>query len=424
MILVSCLAGCYFAACHTALRTFSRKRLSDLMEQRGRMARFERAMNKLGRLSLTSGVLRGLFSLAMVLVTLYDVEQRFAWSKPLEFLLAFAIGGALVSIFTVAIPVSWARYGRERLLVWSLPVLEGLSYLLWPVIAILQGIDPIVRRLSGVDLQPEEENAITEEVLSVVEEHDGGHSVDDAQKEMLEAVFELPTTTAGGIMTPRTDIRGLEVTSDLDTVLSTIQQFGHSRIPVYEEHMDNVVGILYAKDLIPYVGRSDTSDFDLSQTIRGAYMVPESKSVRDLLSEFKARKVHIAIILDEYGGTAGLVTIEDILEEIVGEIQDEYEPQDEEPHLDWIDHSSAEVDARMHIDDFNDEIEANLSEDEDYETIGGFVFATLGHIPEEGESFENDGLRFTVTEAERTKIRKLRVERLSPKVAASENNGA
>jgi CBS domain containing-hemolysin-like protein len=424
MILVSCLAGCYFAACHTALRTFSRKRLSDLMEQRGQASRLERYWPRLSQLSLTSGVLRALFSLAVVLLTLYYVDWRFDfWEKPWRYLLAFGIAGGLVSVFTVAIPVSWARYQRERLLAWSLPVLSVCRWLLWPVIVVLQAIDPIVRRLSGVDLMPEEENAITDEVLSVVEEHEGGSSVDDAQKEMLEAVFDLPSTTAGGIMTPRTDIRGIEVNTPLGEVLDAIQQFGHSRIPVYDDNMDNIVGILYAKDLIPYVGHTDTENFDLRQTVREAYMVPESKSVRDLLGEFKARKVHIAIILDEYGGTAGLVTIEDILEEIVGEIQDEYEPQDELPHLGWVDENTAEVDARMHIDDFNDELEANLSEDEDYDTIGGFVFATLGHIPEEGESFEWDGLRFTVTEAERTKIRKLRLEKLSPKVAASEENG-
>jgi CBS domain containing-hemolysin-like protein len=424
MILVSCLAGCYFAACHTALRTFSRKRLTDLMEHRGQTARLERYWPRLAQLSLTSGVLRALLSLAVVLLTLYDVDGRFAiWDKPWRYLLAFLIAGALVSVFTVAIPVSWARYRRERLLAWSLPVLNVCRLALWPIIVMLQAIDPIIRRLSGVDLLPEEENAITDEVLSVVEEHEGGTSVDDAQKEMLEAVFDLPSTTSGGIMTPRTDIRGLEVQTSLNEVLDAIQQYGHSRIPVYEDNMDNVLGILYAKDLIPYVGRTDTADFDLRHTIREAYMVPESKSVRDLLGEFKARKVHIAIILDEYGGTAGLVTIEDILEEIVGEIQDEYEPQDESPHLGWVDEATAEVDARMHIDDFNDEMEASLSEDEDYDTIGGFVFATLGHIPEQGESFEWEGLRFTVSEAERTKIKKLRVERLSPKVAASEQNG-
>jgi CBS domain containing-hemolysin-like protein len=221
-------------------------------------------------------------------------------------------------------------------------------------------------------------------------------------------------------MTPRTDIHGIEFNAALEDVIATIQEYGHSRIPVYEDNTDNIVGILYTKDLIPYVGRSDTSDFDLSQTLREAYMVPESKSVRDLLAEFKARKVHIAIILDEYGGTAGLVTIEDILEEIVGEIQDEYEPQDEQPHLTWLDASSAEVDARMDIDDFNDQMDAAIPEDADYDTLGGFVFAELGHIPEQGEAFEWDGLRFTVTEAERTKICKIRIEKLAPHAAASE----
>jgi CBS domain containing-hemolysin-like protein len=421
LILISCLAGCYFAACHTALRNFSRKRLTDLMEQREESKHLQRWLAQIGRLSLTSGVLRALFTLAVVLLTLYYVEgQLAAWNRPTAYLLAFLIGGGLVSVFIVAIPVSWARYRRERLLRWSLPVLEVMAVLLWPITAVLQVIDPIVRRLSGADLNPEDENGITDEVLSVVEEHESGSSVDDAQKEMLEAVFDLPTTTAGEIMTPRTDIHGIERHSSLNDAVTTIQEFGHSRIPVYEDNTDNIIGILYTKDLIPYVGRSDTSDFDLSQTLREAYMVPESKSVRDLLAEFKARKVHIAIILDEYGGTAGLVTIEDILEEIVGEIQDEYEPQDEEPNLTWLDETTAEVDARMDVDDFNDQMDAAISEDADYDTLGGFVFAELGHIPEQGESFEWEGLRFTVTEAERTKICKIRIEKLAPHAAASD----
>jgi len=422
--IVACLGSCYFAACHIALRTFSRKRLADLLHNAGRLNRLEYALPRLPRLVLMTGVLRVFFSLAVVLGVLFELEARFsAWEPALRYLMAFLIGGGLVSIFAVAIPVSWARYRRERLLSWSLPLLEVLAVVLWPITVVLQAFDPVVRRISGADLLPEDENGITDEVLSVVEEHEGPEAMDDTQKEMLEAVFDLPTTTAGEIMTPRTEVHGLEVNAGLTEVIDTIQQFGHSRIPVYEDNTDNILGILYAKDLIPFVGKSDTSSFDLRQTIREAYMVPESKSVRNLLAEFKGRKVHIAMILDEYGGTAGLVTIEDILEEIVGEIQDEYEPQDEQPELHWVDQRTAEVDARMHIGNFNDSLESNISEDEDYDTVGGFVFAQLGHIPEEGESFDDNGLRFTVTEAERTKIRKIRIERLEPKLATGEDNG-
>jgi len=189
---------------------------------------------------------------------------------------------------------------------------------------------------------------------------------------------------------------------------------------VYDGDLDHIVGLLYVKDLIPLLGHNGEGDFDLRRIVREAVFVPESKTLGDLLGQFKASKVHMALVLDEYGGTAGLVTIEDVIEEIFGEIHDEYEPpEDEEPGIEQVDERTYDVHARVRVDEVNDELHAALPEDEDYDTIGGYVFATLGHIPEAGQSLECAGLRITVTDAEKTRIRRLRVERLDTETAES-----
>ncbi|MEX1017237.1 MAG: hemolysin family protein [Phycisphaeraceae bacterium] len=420
--LVALLLSTYFAACSTALKSFSRKRLADLLLERNRLDRLEPLVERLPQLVLLTGALRTCCNLVALLATFYVIEHQFAGRPPvLHYGLAFAIATVLVTLFAVAIPFSWARYRREEIVAGSLPLLNVLLMVFKPFAILMHVVDPVIRRISGANERPSEEDAISDQVLSVVEEHEStSGEVDEAQKEMLEAVFELPTTAAGEIMTPRTDMRGIPVTSTLPEVRQAIIEFGHSRIPVYEENLDHIIGILYAKDLIRFLGNGQ-EEFDLRHCLREAFLVPESKSVRELLGEFKQRKVHLAIVLDEYGGTAGLVTIEDILEEIVGEIQDEYEPLEVHPPIETVDDRTSEVDARIRIGDLNDALDVELPEDEDYDTLGGFVFSTLGHIPEAGESFAFENMRFVVTDAERTKVRRVRIERAEP---AGRTNGA
>jgi len=210
-------------------------------------------------------------------------------------------------------------------------------------------------------------------------------------------------------MTPRTDIVAVEVNSDLQKVLDTITMAGHTRVPVFEDNIDNIIGLVYAKDLLAEIGKTGT-EFKLRDKIRKAYFVPESKPLRVLLHEFQNQKLHIAVVLDEYGGTAGVVTLEDILEELVGEITDEYEETPPEP-IKKIDQNTIEADARTYIDDLNDQLELNLSEDEDYETIGGFVFSRLGYIPKTGENFDYENLKFTITSAEARRIKRIRIQK-------------
>lgn len=410
IILAACVLGCYFAACHTALKTYSRKRLADLLGLKGKGERSERLNGRLGQLLLVTGVLRVSLAVVLAMAVLNAVESaRLVEDRLWMYLLAGGIASILLSVFLVAIPVSWARYRRERLLAWSEPILCVLVLVFAPLAMLLHIFDPIIRRISGADLNRDDENDISDEVLSTIEDHEDADDIDDSQKEMLEAVFELKDTDADEIMTPRTDVQGIEVEASLLEVKKAILDGGHSRIPVYEESLDQIIGILYVRDLVKFVG-TDT-DFHLRQIMREPFLVPESKSVRALLAEFKQRKVHMAIVLDEYGGTAGLVTIEDILEEIVGEIRDEYDHGEDEPGIREQGGGVIEADGRVEIDDLEDHLGLTFPEDRDYDTVGGFVFAELGHIPERGETFEFEGHTVTVTEAERTKVQAVRIQR-------------
>ena len=420
--LVGSVLSCFFAACNVALKRFSRSRLLELMEERGCADACSAFVDRTHRLMLLTGAARAALVLVVFLAAHAYLAHRFPrWETWVVYAAAFVAAGLLVSVFSVAIPMSWGRYQPERLLAGSRFILTVMLVALNPLVSLLHAVDPVVRRLIGVDAEGDSESQISDDVLSVVETHEEAHTVDPTQKQMIEAVFEFPTTTAGEIMTPRTDVYGIDAAASLEQIKAFVLEHGHSRVPVYEETIDNIVGILYAKDLLEFI--HNDKPFDLRQVMRDALMVPESKSVRELLGEFKGRKVHIAVVLDEYGGTAGIVTIEDILEELVGEIEDEYESEEEAPPIRRIDDSAADVDARMHIDDLNDEMKLDLPEDEDYDTIGGFVFSSLGHIPEVGEAFEAEGVRFTVLGAERTRVTRVRVQKLAPEPAARNGNG-
>ncbi|HUU85440.1 MAG TPA: hemolysin family protein, partial [Phycisphaerae bacterium] len=321
--------------------------------------------------------------------------------------ISFVVSWVLILIFGVAIPIAWARYAGESLLTAVLPALHVLGFILRPLVGFLRLFDELVRRLAGVPLQTAQSQAdeLEREILNVVSEGEMHGAVDEEEKEMIESVIDLRDTDVEEIMTPRTDIAAVERTAGLQEVKSCIAESGHSRIPVYEETIDKILGMLYAKDLLQL---GEGEPFNATKVMRSVSFIPETKPLRDLLHEFQEQKVHVAVVLDEYGGTAGLVTIEDILEELVGEIVDEYESEEPEA-IRRIDENNVEVDARTRIDDLNDELDLNLPEDEDYETVGGFVFSRLGRIPKVGERCDHDNLAFQVIAAEPRRILRLRL---------------
>lgn len=391
-----------------ALRNTSRVRLAEQFEAVGHREDLEPFIAKRAAYGLAASVARSA-AVLVVLVVILGLMLPLDRNDPLRSIIVGAGGSWLiVLVFGVAIPNAWAKYSGDWLLVRLVPLLTAVTILLSPLTLLLNVFDPLVRRLAGVPKRDAQTQAdeMEQEILDAVSEGELHGAVDEEEKEMIESVIELSETRVEEIMTPRTDMVAVAVESGRDAVYELLRTEGHSRIPVYDGTIDNVLGVLYAKDLL---FDSGDNGFDLRKMMRRALFIPESKAVRELLREFQAQKVHIAVVLDEYGGTAGLVTIEDILEELVGEIADEYET-DEPEELKRIDERTVEVDARMRIDDLNDELGVELPEDEDYETIGGFVFSTLGRIPKPGDTCRHEDIGVEVIAAEPRRITRVRIE--------------
>ncbi|MCK4660509.1 MAG: HlyC/CorC family transporter [Phycisphaerae bacterium] len=391
-----------------ALRLPSRARLAEKMELQGRKEELNHLLELRVQFLLATAVLRAMALLSFVLVVVESLRRDTDGISFGTYLWAFVLALAGVLVFGIAIPSAWAKYAGESLLIVSLPVLRVLRCVLYPLVVPLLALDWLVRRLAGVRDEGKDITAdhLEQEILKVVSEGEAHGVVDEEEKEMIESIIEFRDTQVDQIMTPRTDINAMPRDVTFEELKELIREKGHSRVPLYEETVDNIVGIIYAKDLLQV---ANPEPFDAGAIMREPIYIPESKQLRDLLHEFQEGKGHMAIVLDEYGGTAGLVTIEDILEELVGEIVDEYEDQDQEP-LRRIDDSTVEVDARMRIDELNDELDIDLPESEDYETIGGFVFSALGKIPQSGAECAHDNIKICVTDAGPRKINRLRLQ--------------
>ncbi len=396
-----------------ALRTFSNVHLTEALKKKGKEDRADKISDNKERLILACSLFRFIFNIGILLV-LVGFLASFKEGKLVlaDYIIALFISIIIFSVFVLAIPHAWAKYTGEKFLSKTYPLLFFTALTAKPLLYIYKAYDMLVKRLAGVaDFTPEEEQEEKhEEFLTGLEQHKIEGVVDEEEKEMIEGVLELSETTADEIMTPRTEVVAIDANSELSEILKIIIDAGHSRLPVYEENIDNIIGFIYAKDLLTEVGK-ENNNFKIKEKLREAYFVPETKSLRTLLHEFQNQKLHIAVVLDEYGGTAGIVTIEDILEELVGEIADEYESMPPK-FIKVIDDYTFDVDARTDIDDLNDKFDLNLPEEEDYETIGGFVFSYLGYIPKTSETFEYENLKFTITNAEKRKIRTLRIKKM------------
>ncbi|MHC5060057.1 MAG: hemolysin family protein [Planctomycetota bacterium] len=405
-LLICLLTGgsLFFALNNLALRTFSRVKLQEAFKAANKTDMVEPFIENVEKLILTS-------SLFLLIINVSILLALFALLSAKSYILAFVIALLIFAVFSLAVPHSWAKHSGEKILPRTCKILELFAYVVTPVLFLFRIHDGLVRRLAGVTetTADQTQDQMQEEILSVVEQGKIEGAVDAEEMEMIENVLELGDTTAEEIMTPRTDVIAVKVDDDLSTILGTISQAGHSRIPVYEENIDKIIGLIYAKDLLDLIGKN-AGDFDIRRKMRQAYFVPETKPLKALLHEFQNQKLHLAVVLDEYGGTAGIVTIEDVLEELVGEIVDEYEETPPAP-VKKLSDTMIEADARTYIDDLNDQFELNLPEEEDYDTLGGFVFSHLGYIPKTGETFDYQEVKFTITAAEARRIKRVKIEK-------------
>ncbi len=407
VVLVSAALSLLFSVASYSLRGFRRIQIDDAQSHWRYRRRIELLERHLPALILTAATWRALANLAMVTGMLYLFDAMGGgWARAAGVLAGTAL---LMAAVSVAIPHAWATFAGGRFLMTAVPVLVALRYVLWPVIATMQALGEPVRRLSGAE-QSRVENGeeVRQEILQAASEGRAEGAVNAEEAEMIEAVVEFSEIQAGQIMTPRTDVFALPADLPWEQACEKVFDAGHTRVPVYQQDIDNIIGVLYAKDLLQYVHAEQPAS--VREVMRKPFFVPETMTLDKLLREFKARKVHLAVVLDEYGGTAGLVTIEDVLEEIVGNISDEYD-RPEPALMNRLDGQTAEIDGRLHIDDLNDAMQLEIPEDEDYDTVAGCVFSELGYIPEPGEQVTIDGAEFTILAADDRRITRLRVHR-------------
>jgi putative hemolysin len=411
-IFLATLLTLFFSTLAYALRDYSRAKLEDYLAKFGRSELLEKTVDCSRDLIFVTGVCRVVANILIVVFSLKLFEDLTVRDSS-RYLGALITSAILSFLFSLAIPTALARYLGEPLIAVFVRSLHTLRFMLLPLVKLLNLVDRLVLRTVGNKSEPEPEQ-IEKDILSVVEDGEKEGVVDTQERKMIESVIEFRDARAGQVMTTRPEIMGIELGASLEEVKRTLEESGHSRIPVYDGTIDHIVGVLYARDLLKHLGLPP-DQFDMRSAMRPAIFVPETKPLRDLLRDFRIQRVHIAIVLDEYGGTAGLVTIEDILQELVGEISDEHPPHGS-PMIKKVGENAYEVDAMLDIDQINRTVGLALPEDAGYATLGGFVSVMLGRIPQKGTTFEHNAVRYTIVDAEPQRVKRLKIE-LLPQVA-------
>ena len=320
----------------------------------------------------------------------------------------------IISYFSLVlgelVPKRIGMQAAEKISFKIAPVLLFVKSCFKPFIAFLTVSTNLVVRMLGFDPNASEENVTEEEILMMVDAGEEKGVIEESQKEMINNIFEFDDIVAADVMTHRTEIEAVEIHEPLADIVKLAIDEGYSRIPVYKEELDNIVGILYVKDLLKYVGNDVPKSFKISNIMRPAVFVPESKKCGDLFNEMTEQKLQMAIIVDEYGGVAGLVTIEDLLESIVGNMQDEYD--DEEEEIEQMTDGRFVLEGTSDIGELAETLEIDFPEGE-YDTIGGFIMSELGRIPTQEEKAEvrYGGYIFTVTEMDERRISKVEAEK-------------
>ncbi|WP_253741659.1 hemolysin family protein [Halorientalis sp. IM1011] len=316
---------------------------------------------------------------------------------------------ALVLLFGESAPKSYAVENTES---WALRIsrpLKAAERVLWPLIVVFDFLTQQVNRITGGQTAIETSYVTREEIRDIIETGEREGVLDEEEREMLQRTLRFNNTIAKEVMTPRLDVDGISKDATVEEAMEQCVQSGHARLPVYEGSLDNVIGVVHIRDLVrdTNYGGADDEDLELEDLIEPTLHVPESKNVDELLAEMRENRLHMVVVIDEFGTTEGLVTMEDLTEEIVGEI---LEGEEEEP-IEFVGDDTAIVKGEVNIEEVNEALDIDIPEGEEFETIAGFIFNLAGRLVEEGEQIEYDGVEIRVEQVENTRIMKARVTR-------------
>ncbi len=422
LIVVLILLNGVFSASEIALVTIRRSRIQQLVDEgNSSAARVQHLRANPDRfLAVIQIGINFLGFLASAFAAVSLVDDAAAWFRMFGPLvdaaeaIALIVVTILLTLFTIVfgelVPKQIGLAHAERVAMTTGRLMEFLGVLFGPLVTLLTWITRRIARLFGADVPADER--ISSEELRLIIEQGGEQGILEAEEEqMIHAVIELGDQRVHEVMVPRIAMVTLTTAATFEEAIDTVIEEGHSRIPVYEDSIDEIVGIFYAKDLLPFIKRDGPERPPLRTLLRTPVFVPESMTVDDLLHELQRRKVHLAIVLDEYGGTAGLVTIEDLLEEIVGEIQDEYD--EEEPMIVSLSEDEARVDGRADVDDLSQlfDTQIDLEDEAEYDTVGGLIYHRIGGVPKPGDQVVVDGLTLTVESVDGRRVDKVLVMR-------------
>ncbi|NWF67881.1 MAG: HlyC/CorC family transporter [Chloroflexi bacterium] len=401
------------ALAYAALTNARRTTLREQAETGNRRARLAADLveSDSSRLHITYQISTFLLNFSIAVVATIYVAQPWITGANTPGLVYAAVllpAACLGFILGELVPAAVGQAHAERLALLAVYPMRLLIFVLGPVVVLLIAMSRII---SAVFQSEQAVNSITEEeILTMVDAGQKGGTIESEEKEMIYSVLQLDQTVVREVMVPRIDIIALEVNTPVKEALGTFIKSGFSRIPVFEDSIDNIKGLLYAKDLLSVWRRGDSSENTrIQDLLRPAYFVPETKKAGVLLKELQNQNIHMAMVVDEYGGTAGLVTIENLIEEIIGDIRDEYDINEE---AEYVQHGPDEftADASMDIDDFNELLDSELPTEEN-DTLGGFIYSHLGRVPRAGDTIEHSNLLLRVELVEGRRIRKVRVKR-------------
>lgn len=407
------LVTCFAAIGARSLAGFSRHEMEEVCRRRGAPHRLGDILKHYDRFALAAETFQVLGTAAAVAATLRWTRLRFyqgAIPDESQMLIVVAACFAILLVIEIWIPWTVARLWAEPFLFLTWPLWGIVSVLASPFVFGAHFVDMVFHRLANRKQDNPDEESFEDEIRTIVTEGHREGAIEEDAREMIEGVIQLSDVVVSEIMTPRTDMVSIPRSLTWQEALDFVVKVGHTRIPVHEKTRDDIVGILYAKDLLPELAKGpDEPRVPWTSLLREPNFVPETKPVDVLLQEFQRDRTHMVVVLDEYGGVSGLVTMEDVLEEIVGEIVDEYD-KDLVDGIRLLDEHLVEALGKVHIDEINERLNLELPEDGDFDTIAGYIFTELGHVPVEGEQLTRQNVRFTVVEATRRRIERVRIE--------------
>ena len=414
-VAVLILLNAFFVAAEYGLVTARRTRIRELEEQGNRRARAVLQIVA-DPPRFIAAMQLGVTATSLAIGALGEQALAQVFDPILASVIALALAFLIITFLHVVIgelvPKGVAlRHSETTALAVSAPV-RGFFVLLKPLIWVLQRSSELVLRALGLEPPGEEDDVLSEAELKMVLDRSTKHGeIEQQEQEMLYKVFDFADKEVSAVMVPRPEVVALSVELPPEEALAAMIESPYTRYPVYRESLDQVVGVLHVRDLISALTDRGIAGVQIEELVRPAHIVPETKDLAALLAEFRRTNQHMAIVVDEYGDLEGIVTLEDLLEEIVGEIEDEFDLPDES--IERLPNGKMRIDGTFPIDDFNEQFERQIPI-EDYHTVGGFVFGLIGRAPEPGDEVGWEGTLFTVLEVEGSRIERLEIELVPP----------